>query len=211
MQNKSYNELVALLVEYRSVMMTEGENESLESAAPAVPAAEVNDAAAEEESSPSAPAPPDEGAAGSSTDVDADGELEKLAPLVPVVSDFSNLTVDTDMIEAEAPTTPSSRSSLSSPTQKKSPSKQTVQTMMRERHISDADAMSTATVLLDQGPVLEEFFNLSASQLTYYGLVKLHEGVRERQLCVFFRNNHFSTLFKVSKERACGPLFRSLV
>lgn len=69
--------------------------------------------------------------------------------------------------------------------------------MMKERHISDADALDTATTLLEEGPILEEFFNSTASQLTYYGLVKLHEGLRERQLCVFFRNNHFSTLFKV--------------
>lgn len=36
--------------------------------------------------------------------------------------------------------------------------------------------------------------------MTYHGLVCLHEGVRERELCVLFRNNHFSTLFKLDNQ-----------
>nr|CCA18985.1 conserved hypothetical protein [Albugo laibachii Nc14] len=64
--------------------------------------------------------------------------------------------------------------------------------------MNEADVVDVrkAADLQEQGPVLEEFFDSSASQLTYFGLIKLHEDVRERQLCVFFRNNHFSTLFK---------------
>ncbi|TYZ68155.1 hypothetical protein PybrP1_005106 [[Pythium] brassicae (nom. inval.)] len=197
-QNKSYNELVAHLVEYRSVLMTEGGNEATEAAdsaaAPGSGAAPEASAAHETSSTPAAAASDE--AVGAATE----GELEtKTAPPGPIVSDFTALAIDTEMADASpsVPTTPTSRSpAASSPTQKRSPSKQTVQVMMKERHISDADALSTATVLLEDGPVLEEFFNSSASQLTYYGLLKLHEGVRERQLCVFFRNNHFSTLFK---------------
>ncbi|CAI5468843.1 unnamed protein product [Closterium sp. Yama58-4] len=44
--------------------------------------------------------------------------------------------------------------------------------------------------------LLFTFLNETASQLTYHGLFSLQEGVKENQLCVFFRNNHFSTLFK---------------
>ncbi|CAI5503102.1 unnamed protein product, partial [Closterium sp. Naga37s-1] len=44
--------------------------------------------------------------------------------------------------------------------------------------------------------LLFTFLNDTASQLTYHGLFSLQEGVKENQLCVFFRNNHFSTLFK---------------
>lgn len=178
-QNKSYNELVAHLVEYRSVLMTEGGNESSET---------TQNAPEPDTHEPSTPA--SEGA--------TESELEtKTPPPVPVASMFTALAIDTEMTDASesALSSPLPRSSPSTP--KKSPSKQTVQVMMKERHISDADALSTATVLLEDGPVLEDFFNSSASQLTYYGLLKLHEGVRERQLCVFFRNNHFSTLFKV--------------
>jgi hypothetical protein len=36
--------------------------------------------------------------------------------------------------------------------------------------------------------------------MTYHGLVCLHEAVRERELCVLFRNNHFSTLFKLDNQ-----------
>ena len=42
-------------------------------------------------------------------------------------------------------------------------------------------------------------FPLLTSQVLthrYYGLLQLHEHVKERELAVFFRNNHFSTLFK---------------
>jgi hypothetical protein len=53
-------------------------------------------------------------------------------------------------------------------------------------------------VLLREGRVLEAFMDQTANQLTFYGLMQLHEHLRERQLCVFFRNNHFSTIFKVN-------------
>jgi hypothetical protein len=50
--------------------------------------------------------------------------------------------------------------------------------------------------ILHEGRVVEGFLSDTASQLTYFGLLQLHEHVRDRQVGVFFRNNHFSTLFK---------------
>eukprot|EP00241_Pyramimonas_parkeae_P003724 CAMPEP_0114228484 /NCGR_PEP_ID=MMETSP0058-20121206/2372_1 /TAXON_ID=36894 /ORGANISM="Pyramimonas parkeae, CCMP726" /LENGTH=667 /DNA_ID=CAMNT_0001339443 /DNA_START=409 /DNA_END=2413 /DNA_ORIENTATION=+ len=47
---------------------------------------------------------------------------------------------------------------------------------------------------------VECFLQETASQLTYYGLASLHQGVRERQLCVLFRNNHFGTLFRLEGQ-----------
>ena len=44
--------------------------------------------------------------------------------------------------------------------------------------------------------VAEEFLSTSASQLTYHGLCELSATLKEEQLCVLFRNNHFSTLYK---------------
>lgn len=44
---------------------------------------------------------------------------------------------------------------------------------------------------------LDDFLTSSASQLTPYGLENARESVRERELAVFFRNNHFSTVFKL--------------
>ncbi|CAA6657087.1 unnamed protein product [Spirodela intermedia] len=46
----------------------------------------------------------------------------------------------------------------------------------------------------------KELLKDNASQLTVYGLFCLQEGLKERELCVFFRNNHFSTMFKYNEE-----------
>ncbi|GLD99510.1 hypothetical protein PINS_up008236 [Pythium insidiosum] len=160
--NKSYNELIERVVDYRAVMITETADDQQQQQ-------DANAATIETSSPP--PPPPSE-------------PSELLAPLA-----ISSLSID---VPSSPPSSARSPSSKSSP----SPSKKTVETMKRERKLSDADATSAATALLEDGPVLEEFFASTASQLTYYGLVKLHEDVRERQLCVFFRNNHFATLFK---------------
>jgi len=50
--------------------------------------------------------------------------------------------------------------------------------------------------VLTTGRVVQKFLDDTASQLTHYGLCKLHEEVRDKELCVFFRNNHFSTMLK---------------
>ncbi|POM78324.1 Hypothetical protein PHPALM_4153 [Phytophthora palmivora] len=169
--NKSYNELIERLVDYRGVLMTEEAHETTEQATDSDTLTGQNE---EEEVKPSTPA-------------------SLLSPVVTQTTGFHNLSIDVNSAPLSS-STAESPDSMMSP--KKSPSQKTVQAMMKERHISDADALDTVTTLLEEGPVLEEFFNSTASQLTYYGLVKLHEGLRERQLCVFFRNNHFSTLFK---------------
>ncbi|XP_076930247.1 uncharacterized protein LOC143594958 [Bidens hawaiensis] len=51
-----------------------------------------------------------------------------------------------------------------------------------------------------QGELIRSFLKNSASQLTIYGLFCLQEGLKERELCVFFRNNHFNTMFKFEGE-----------
>nr|XP_043612926.1 ubiquitin carboxyl-terminal hydrolase MINDY-1 isoform X2 [Erigeron canadensis] len=51
-----------------------------------------------------------------------------------------------------------------------------------------------------QGELIRSFLKNSASQLTIYGLFSLQEGIKERELCVFFRNNHFNTMFKFEGE-----------
>lgn len=53
---------------------------------------------------------------------------------------------------------------------------------------------------LQQCHLIRNFLENSASQLTIYGLFCLQEGLKERELCVFFRNNHFSTMFKFNGE-----------
>ncbi|XP_024029064.1 uncharacterized protein LOC21405916 isoform X1 [Morus notabilis] len=50
------------------------------------------------------------------------------------------------------------------------------------------------------GELIRNFLKYNASQLTFTGLFCLLEGLKERELCVFFRNNHFSTMFKFNGE-----------
>ncbi|XP_053128564.1 ubiquitin carboxyl-terminal hydrolase MINDY-2 isoform X2 [Hemicordylus capensis] len=50
--------------------------------------------------------------------------------------------------------------------------------------------------LVGEGSIAEQFLNTTATQLTYHGLCELTSTVQEGELCVFFRNNHFSTMTK---------------
>ncbi|VDD73999.1 unnamed protein product [Mesocestoides corti] len=49
---------------------------------------------------------------------------------------------------------------------------------------------------IQQGYLIEEFLERTASQLTVHGLCKLSENLREHQLAILFRNNHFNTIYK---------------
>ena len=57
-----------------------------------------------------------------------------------------------------------------------------------------------------EGMIIEEFLTRTASQLTYHGLCELSTTIQEEELCVFFRNNHFSTLYKHKGETLFYPL-----
>jgi len=43
----------------------------------------------------------------------------------------------------------------------------------------------------------EQFLENSASQLTYHGLYELSSTMNDGELGVLFRNNHFSTIYKL--------------
>ncbi|WJZ82317.1 hypothetical protein VitviT2T_002086 [Vitis vinifera] len=51
-----------------------------------------------------------------------------------------------------------------------------------------------------QGELVRNFLKNNANQLTVYGLFCLRDNLKERELCVFFRNNHFSTMFKLDGD-----------
>ncbi|XP_042186883.1 ubiquitin carboxyl-terminal hydrolase MINDY-2 isoform X3 [Oncorhynchus tshawytscha] len=55
---------------------------------------------------------------------------------------------------------------------------------------------SDSSELAGEGFVAEQFLHSTATQLTYPGLCELTSTVQEGELCVFFRNNHFSTMIK---------------
>ena len=48
--------------------------------------------------------------------------------------------------------------------------------------------------------VIDSFLSTTASQLTFAGLVAMHEYIKNNQLAVFFRNNHFSTILKYNNK-----------
>lgn len=66
-----------------------------------------------------------------------------------------------------------------------------------EKSTGDDDKGSSMNKITNkQGDLIRNFLNSNASQLTIFGLFLLQEGLKERELGVFFRNNHFNTMFK---------------
>lgn len=51
-----------------------------------------------------------------------------------------------------------------------------------------------------EGDVINSFLRQTSSQLTSYGLNVLLNHLKEDELCVFFRNNHFSTIIRHNKQ-----------
>ncbi|KAE8728043.1 putative homeobox protein knotted-1 [Hibiscus syriacus] len=66
--------------------------------------------------------------------------------------------------------------------------------------VEDSDMRSKDEITPQQGELIRNFLKNNASQLTFSGLFCLQDGLKERELCVFFRNNHFSTMFKYEGE-----------
>ncbi|RHZ28884.1 hypothetical protein DYB26_009285 [Aphanomyces astaci] len=86
---------------------------------------------------------------------------------------------------------------------------QSIPILMKERSLSMDDAALKVDQITTEGPVIDAFLADSASQLTYVGLIQLHEDLKERELAVFFRNNHFSTIFKSKKRTMRSPTLKS--
>ncbi|KAJ0239567.1 FAM63A-like protein [Hirschfeldia incana] len=61
---------------------------------------------------------------------------------------------------------------------------------------SSSEGKDTNGLTPREGEVIKDFLNNNASQLTYPGLFFLEQGLKEGELCVFFRNNHFYTMLK---------------
>ncbi|XP_068778677.1 ubiquitin carboxyl-terminal hydrolase MINDY-1 isoform X2 [Struthio camelus] len=66
---------------------------------------------------------------------------------------------------------------------------QLVEKIITCKHSSDSNQVT-------EGLIAEQFLESTASQLTYHGLCELTAAVKEEELSVFFRNNHFSTMIK---------------
>jgi hypothetical protein len=68
------------------------------------------------------------------------------------------------------------------------------------RHPSSASLKPETLKTINEGLVIKEFMDRTASQLSYEGLLALHEAVRERELAVFFRNSHFCAIMKYNGD-----------
>ena len=66
---------------------------------------------------------------------------------------------------------------------------QLVEKIITHKNSSDND-------LINQSLVAQNFLEESASQLTYHGLCELVSTMKDNELAIFFRNNHFSTIYK---------------
>ncbi|XP_071956169.1 ubiquitin carboxyl-terminal hydrolase MINDY-2-like isoform X3 [Antedon mediterranea] len=66
---------------------------------------------------------------------------------------------------------------------------QLVEKIINGKSSGDPDVLQSALVA-------EQFLENTAGQLTYHGLCEINSTIKDNQLCVFFRNNHFSTLLK---------------
>ena len=66
---------------------------------------------------------------------------------------------------------------------------QLVERIINNKTSSDSD-------LINQSLVAQNFLEESASQLTYHGLCELVSTIKDNELAILFRNNHFSTLYK---------------
>ncbi|XWS61853.1 hypothetical protein CRYUN_Cryun07bG0160800 [Craigia yunnanensis] len=69
-----------------------------------------------------------------------------------------------------------------------------------KRAVEDCNVWSKDEITPQQGELIGNFLKHNANQLTFCGLFCLQDGLKERELCVFFRNNHFSTMFKYDGE-----------
>lgn len=58
------------------------------------------------------------------------------------------------------------------------------------------DALAQKTQILEQGSIVQDFLEETSHQLTYTGLTELTQYIKDGEMCVFFRNNHFATITK---------------
>ncbi|KAK4531287.1 hypothetical protein CCYA_CCYA07G2144 [Cyanidiococcus yangmingshanensis] len=73
----------------------------------------------------------------------------------------------------------------------RSPSKSSETNLQRD------DALSSVVLeLAPDAAHIRRFLERTPTQLTYYGLIRLHETLHEEEYAVLFRNNHFATITK---------------
>merc|ERR1712039_293078 len=67
------------------------------------------------------------------------------------------------------------------------------------RHIAEASGRGVNAKDSDRlavSELLQQWLDETRTQASEIGMEQLHQRVRDQEICVFFRNNHFSTLYK---------------
>lgn len=70
------------------------------------------------------------------------------------------------------------------------------QEVEQQASIGTSPATAHDPTVIERGRLIVDFMDRTATQLTYEGIAALREEVRERQLVVFYRNGHFSTMLR---------------
>jgi hypothetical protein len=209
---RSYNQLMERLVELATAEEAEAEAETMTSG-------EARARSATQTNSPNSPnAPNDERV---EHDVDAEDDAALRAALALSLDDADTKTVPS------SPTSPTSRvvsaalgevvaevaAEASDETGSSSLSREGVEHTQKQKRKQKRRANETETETETETEnetdaavrdarrrervVLDAFLESSASQLTRAGLRDARDAVKERELAVFFRNNHFATVFKL--------------
>ncbi|KAL9287796.1 putative MINDY deubiquitinase [Arabidopsis thaliana] len=61
---------------------------------------------------------------------------------------------------------------------------------------SSPEGKGTKGLTQEEGELIKGFFEESVTQLTWHGLFTLEDDLKEWELCVLFRNNHFATMLQ---------------
>ena len=65
---------------------------------------------------------------------------------------------------------------------------------------SAAETTDLSSPLQIEARAIKSFMDDNSSQFTYAGLLELHARVRDHSLSVFFRNNHFCSMYRLSGQ-----------
>ena len=63
-----------------------------------------------------------------------------------------------------------------------------------------SDGEAEQKMMMKRSEVISKFLDDTASQLTYAGLLQLYSVMKDKEIAVFFRNNHFSTIYCIDGQ-----------
>lgn len=189
----SYNQLVDLLVTTEEVKASSGESWE--------PTHSVTELPSLEKETEDIPAQSVEGAA--KEPFVETVNTEQIGNVAPVVASTEqhNLSENMEMEETKDDNTKDGEEAMTLATSCHQVSE--IENIVSDKEATKMETETEATTNLTtqhsprtKAAIIREFLTETSNQLTVYGLEELHKSVGEDELCVFFRNNHFSTITK---------------